>query len=78
MRRNIEAERGRLQLTKGEISQLLGITDATYLSYIRGKAIPSDVLIKMATLFGCTTDYLLEVDAKQPQSELTKEVQNAE
>ena len=42
------------------MSKELGITSKTYLSYVRGTTpIPSDVLIKMAKRFGCTTDYLL-------------------
>lgn len=36
IRANIEAERGRLQLSKEEISKELGITSKTYLSYVRG------------------------------------------
>ena len=61
MRLNIEAERGRHQLSKEALCRLLGITSATYLKYIRGQAaIPSDVLEAMAQLFHCTTDYLLE------------------
>ena len=60
MRANIEAERGRLQLSKEDMSKDLGITSKTSLSYVRGTTpIPSDVLIKMAKRFGCTTDYLL-------------------
>lgn len=60
MRVNIEAERARHQLSKENISKELGITSKTYLSYIRGNTpIPSNVLVKMARLFDCTTDYLL-------------------
>ncbi len=59
MLNNIEAERGRLQLTKEELSKRLGITSKTYLSYIRGNAIPSSVLINMSQIFDCTVDYLL-------------------
>jgi Predicted transcriptional regulators len=60
MRLNIEAERSRLQMTKESLSQELGITSKTYLSYIREDSpIPSDVLLSMAKLFGCSTDYLL-------------------
>lgn len=59
MLNNIEAERGRLQLSKEELSKQLGITSKTYLSYIRGKAIPSTVLINMSQIFNCTVDYLL-------------------
>lgn len=57
---NIEAERGRVQMTKEEISKELGITSKTYLAYTRGeRPIPSFTLLKMARMFGCSTDYLL-------------------
>ena len=59
MRNNIEAERGRLQLTKEELSKKLGITSKTYLGYVRGNPIPSTILVKMSSIFGCTVDYLL-------------------
>lgn len=63
---NIEAERVRLQLTKEEISARLGVASKTYTNYVRGETpIPSDVLIKMATLFRCKTDYLLGLDTGQ-------------
>lgn len=66
MKVNIEAERGRLQMTKEELSRDLGITSKTYLSYVRGETpIPSDVLIKMATLFGCSVDYLLGLNTEK-------------
>ena len=61
MRNNIEAERGRLGLTKEEISSRLGITSKTYNHYISGSPIPSDVLERMARLFNCSVDYLLEI-----------------
>lgn len=61
MNTNIEAERGRLQLTKEALSHELGISSKTYLAYVRGKPIPSDILINMAKLFNCSTDYLLGV-----------------
>ncbi len=57
---NIEAERARLQLTKEDLAAKLNVTSKTYLSYVRGDTpIPSDVLLKMAALFHCSTDYLL-------------------
>lgn len=62
MRINIEAERGRLQLTKRDMAKALGITPKTYLSYIREEnPIPSDKLLKMSGMFGCSTDYLLGI-----------------
>ena len=69
MNSNIEAERGRLQMTKEALSAELGITSKTYLSYVRGDTpIPSDVLLKMAQLFRCGTDYLLGLDTGQPST----------
>lgn len=63
---NVEAERARSQLTKEELSSRLGITSKTYLNYVREETpIPSDVLIKMAQLFRCRTDYLLGLDTGQ-------------
>ncbi|MDO4356540.1 MAG: helix-turn-helix transcriptional regulator [Clostridia bacterium] len=59
MRDNIEAERGRKQFSKERISRELGITSKTYNNYVQGKPIPSDVLVRMAQLFECSTDYLL-------------------
>ena len=59
MRNNIEAERGRLQLTKEKLSNELGISSKAYLSYVRGRPITSTILIKMSHIFGCTVDYLL-------------------
>lgn len=54
MRMNIEAERARNGLTKTKLSEILGISLPTYNSYISGGSIPSDVLDKMADLFGTT------------------------
>lgn len=56
---NIEAERGRLQMTKGDMCKALGVTLKTYNCYIRGAAIPSTVLEKLKSLTGCSVDYLL-------------------
>lgn len=63
---NIEVERVRQQLTKAELATRIGITPRTYGNYIRGETqIPACVLIKMALLFHCTTDYLLGLDNGQ-------------
>lgn len=60
MLNNIEAERGRLGLSKEAISKKLQITSKTYNGYISGNnPIPSDVLIAMADMFSCRVDYLL-------------------
>lgn len=60
MRLNIEAERGRSQLSKEGISRKLGISSTTYRKYVAGDPIPSDILETMAEMFHCSTDYLLE------------------
>ena len=66
MKLNIEAERGRHQLTKEELSAMLGITSKTYLNYVRGTTpIPSDKLEKMSSIFGKTTDYLLGISEER-------------
>ena len=62
MRVNIEAERGRMQLTKGEMSTALGITQKTYNSYLNGSPIPSTVLEKLRRMTGKSIDYLLGLD----------------
>ena len=59
MRMNIEAERARLGMSKEELSKELGISSKTYSKYVGGSPISSDVLLKMAELFGCSIDYLL-------------------
>ena len=58
-RKNIEAERGRLQMTKGQMCEALGVTAKTYNAYIRGSNIPSDVLEKLREMTGKSIDYLL-------------------
>jgi hypothetical protein len=40
-RPNIEAERGRLGMTKAQMCEALGVTSKTYISYIEGGTIPS-------------------------------------
>lgn len=69
MRVNIEAERGRLQLTKTEICNRLDITGKTYNGYIQGKAIPSTVLEKLKELTGKSVDYLLGMPGVKEEEE---------
>lgn len=56
---NIEAERARLGMTKGEMCAALGVTAKTYNSYISGNTIPSNVLETLRKLTGKSIDYLL-------------------
>ena len=64
VRSNIEAERGRLRMTKGSMCKALGVTLKTYNHYINGGAIPSNKLEKLRELTGCSVDYLLGMDDK--------------
>ena len=62
MRANIEAERGRKRIPKYKLSRMLGISQETYNRYINGEnSIPSDVLVNVRNIFGCSIDYLLGV-----------------
>ena len=61
---NIEAERGRLQMTKTDMCQELGVTLKTYNGYIRGAVIPSDILEQLRKMTGQSIDYLLGLDGQ--------------
>lgn len=65
---NIEAERGRLQMTKTDMCNALGVTLKTYNGYIRGTMIPSTVLEQLREMTGHTIDYLLGLDTNQPSA----------
>lgn len=56
---NLEAERGRLMLSKAEICKEIGITPKTWNGYINGQNIPSWVLVKLREMTGKSVDYLL-------------------
>lgn len=62
MRLNIEAERGRLQMSKVKMSEELGITPKTYNCYINGSPIPSTILERLREMTGRSIDYLLGLD----------------
>ncbi len=62
MRNNIEAERGRLRMTKGDMCKYLHVTLKTYNSYIDSGSIPSTALEKLKALTGKSIDYLLETE----------------
>lgn len=64
MRNNIEAERGRMRMTKGDFSSALGITTKTYNGYLNGANIPSNILEKLKEITGRSIDYLLGYDGK--------------
>lgn len=63
--KNIEAERGRLGLSKTTLANKIGVTTKTYNSYISGKTIPSTVLLGLSKITGCSIDYLLETETSE-------------
>lgn len=56
---NIEAERARHGLSNDDLSKRLGVSRKTLYNWQRTGHIPSEKLLKMADMFGCTVDYLL-------------------
>lgn len=56
---NIAAERARNGLTLDALAAELGVTRKTIYNWENAGNIPASALEKMADLFGCTIDYLL-------------------
>ena len=61
---NINAERSRHGLTLEAFANALGVNRKTIYNWMARGDIPQSALEKMADLFGCTIDYLL--DNKHP------------
>lgn len=58
--KNIEAERARAGMTRKELADSLNITEKTLRTWTQGvRAVPSDKLLVMHSLFHCSVDYLL-------------------
>ena len=58
---NIAAERAKRKMSVDALATELGVTRKTIYNWENRGNIPRKKLEKMAVLFGCTTDYLLEV-----------------
>lgn len=57
---NINEERTRIRMTWAGLAKALKIDIKTLSNWRNGKtAFPSNKLLEMADMFGCTTDYLL-------------------
>lgn len=59
---NIEIERVKLELTKGQMAAELGVSDKTYHKYVHGGSIPSSVILKLVGMTGKTAGYLLNLE----------------
>jgi len=58
---NLKTKRKQMRMTQKEMGSLLGITQVSYGNYELGKRQPKpETLKKMARIFGCTVDELLE------------------
>lgn len=56
---NINAERGRLGLSKSKLSDMLNVDRKTLDSWQKKGRIPSEKLLLMANIFDVSVDYLL-------------------
>lgn len=59
---NIAAERAKRKMSIDAMADYLGVTRKTIYNWETAGKIPQGALIKMADLFGCTIDYLLETE----------------
>lgn len=57
---NIAAERAKRKMSIDTLAEKIGVTRKTIYNWENAGNIPQTALEKMADLFGCTTDYLLE------------------
>lgn len=58
---NIEAERARRGMSVAELITALGLKSRkTYYNWVKRGRIPQDKLLRMADMFECTVDYLLD------------------
>lgn len=62
---NIDAERARHHMSLEAMAKSLGVTRKTIYNWIRAGHIPQSYLEKMADLFGCSIDYLLNRSARE-------------
>ena len=56
---NIEAERAKAQISQDELAEKLNVERKSYYNWQNNGKIPVEVLIDLAELFNCSTDYLL-------------------
>ena len=71
------------KLTQEETAKIIGVARGTYTHYELNKREPdNDTLLKIANLFGVTTDYLLghtsSTEAKKTPKDLAKLLENTE
>ena len=66
---NLKQAREAARFTQMQAAKALEISDGTYKNYEQGKREPNNtLLLKIADLYGVTTDYLLGREPAQPES----------
>lgn len=66
---NIDAERGRNNLSKAALARELGVSYSTFKHWMSGKTeIPASKIITMTRLFNVSADYLLGIDRHDNES----------
>lgn len=58
---NIAAERAKRKMSLDAMAEKLGVTRKTVYNWENSGHIPQNAVEKMAEMFGCSIDYLLEV-----------------
>ena len=60
MFKNIDSERVKKDLSRKQLSKMLGVSEPTLRSWInRDTELPASKVVEMTECFGCTADYLL-------------------
>ncbi len=74
MFKNLEKVRESFNLSKKEFAEKLGITQQTYQNYKNGRAIPTEILLKVKQMFNISVDWILTGEGGiNTQSENIKE-----
>jgi DNA-binding XRE family transcriptional regulator len=61
--RNLEAEQRRLDLTNGQVAEILGISRDTYEKKKKNGKFNRPEIVKLLKLFNCSFEYLFEAEA---------------
>ena len=61
---NIAAERAKRQMSQDDLANKLGVTRKTLYNWEQKGKIPASEVLKMAELFDCSADYLLQTEAE--------------
>lgn len=62
---NIAAERAKRKMSVDSLAEKIGVTRKTIYNWESNGRIPASALDKMADIFGCTVDYLLETEEEE-------------